>query len=313
MKIRSIISLFIVTVLLLIALVACNNNSSSGKVKDTMPVYFADYAKGNLFSENIPVDLKQLPTNRDKTQFVINALSRGSQSTTLQSNVDMHIKEVNLDDRLAYVLFDMKYASLSSNEQMGIRASLVYSLTELSFIEGVEFFIEDRPVLNISGKPIGPISRSDIILNVLNPNPPTTIQTVTLYFTSLESPILMKEQRDIHVNNNVPLERYIIDELIKGPTQEGLLATIPKETTVNDISNKEGVCQVDLSFDVKSKHFTTPESKALMIYSIVNSLTELSKIQKVAFLIDGKKEIEFSKEIDLSEFFERKETLIEEN
>ncbi len=313
MKIRSTISLFIVAVLLLIALVACNNNGASGNVKDTMTLYFADYAKGNLFSESIPVDLKELATNRDKTQFVISALSKGSQSTTLQSNVDMHIKEVNLDDRLAYVLFDMKYASLSSNEQMGIRASLVYSLTELSFIEGVEFFIEDRPILNISGKPIGPISRGDIILSVLNPNPPTTIQTVTLYFTSLQSPILMKEQRDIHVNNNVPLERYIIDELIKGPTQEGLLATIPKETTVNDISNKEGVCQVDLSFDVKSKHFTTPESKSLMIYSIVNSLTELSKIQKVAFLIDGKKEIEFSKEIDLSEFFERKEMLIEEN
>ncbi|WP_069997937.1 GerMN domain-containing protein [Cellulosilyticum sp. I15G10I2] len=311
MRISPIPRLFIVILLLPIIIAACNKSSPSGKGKDTITIYFADYTKGSLFSENIPVDLKGIVTNRDKTQFVISALSRGPQSTTLQNNNDMHIKEVNLDDRLAYVLFDGKYDSLSANEQMGIRASLVYSLTELNFIDGVEFFIEDRPILNINSKPIGPITRSDIILSVLNPNPPTTIQPVVLYFTSLENPRLIKEQRDIQVNNNVPLERYIIDELIKGPQQEGLLPTIPKETIVNDVNTKEGVCQVDLSFDVKSKHFTSPESKALMIYSIVNALTELPKIQKVAFLIDGKKEIEFSKDIDLSEFFERKEALIE--
>lgn len=300
-------------VLLPVGFVACSKENVGTKTKDAINIYFADYVKGTLFLESIPVDFKQIPSKKDKTQFVISTLSKGPQSMTLQGNTDMHIKEVNLDDRLAYVMFNSQYEYLSAQEQMGIRASLVYSLTELNFIDGVEFFIEDKPFLNINGKPIGSIGRNDIILNVLNPNPPMTIQTVTLYFTSIERNTLTREQRDIQVNNNVALERYIIDELIKGPGKEGLLATIPKETTVNDVSTKEGVCQVDLSFDLKSKHFISPESKTLMIYSIVNSLTELARIQKVAFLIDGKKEIEFSKEIDLSELFERKEALIEEN
>lgn len=305
------LTLRVVMILLLIPLILISCNKKTPDSEDTITVYFCDITKGNLFSESVPIDLKAVSTNIEKIQFVISALRKGSQSTTIQTNMDMHIKEVNLDDRLAYVLFDDKYTLLSLQEQMSIRASLVYSLTELSFIESVEFFVEGIPIMNSNREPIGPISRNDIVLSVLSPNPPTTTQIVTLYFTSSDRKRLIKEQRELQVNNSIPLERYIIDELIKGPNQEGLLGTIPKETIVNDVNTKEGVCQVDLSFDLKSKHFTTPESKTFMIYSIVNSLTELSQIQKVAVLIDGKKEIEFSKDIDLSEFFERKEALIE--
>lgn len=308
MKASYTMRLFLVLLLIPVLLVGCNKKIGS---KDSMRVYFCDAAKGSLLAENVPVDFTQVTTDREKVQFVINALSKGSQSSTIQMNNNMHIQEVNLNERLAYVLFDNEYTVLNPQEQIGIRASLVYSLTELNFIEGVEFFIEDVPLTNISGEPIGPIERKDILISVLSPNPPTTIQTVTLYFAGADNKSLVKEQRDIQVNSSIALEKYIIDELIKGPQAEGLLATIPKETTVNDVNTKEGVCQVDLSFDVKSKHFTTPESKMLMIYSIVNSLTEVSKVQKVAFLIDGKKEIEFSKDIDLSEFFERKESIIE--
>jgi germination protein M len=288
---------------------SCHKKVTEGK--DTLTVYFCDVSKGSLFAENVPIDLEAVSTNIEQIQFVISALRKGPQGATIQTNMDMHIKEVSLNEGLAYVIFDDKYTLFSPQEQMGIRASLVYSLTALSFIQNVEFFVGDAPIMNINGEPIGPVSRNDIVLSVLSPNPPTTIQTVTLYFTSADHKKLIKENRDIQVNNSIALEKYIIDELIKGPAQEGLLATIPKETIVNDVNTKEGVCQVDLSFDVKSKHFATPESKTFMIYSIVNSLTELPQIQKIAFLIDGKKEIEFSKDIDLSEFFERKEGLIE--
>lgn len=311
MKVNCLIKPVIIILLLPLILIACNKSLPQGKMKDTIAIYFCDYTRGNLFTENIAIDYNEVKTNRDKTQFVIDGLRKGPESAAIQTNIDMHIQEVNLDDRLAYVLFDKQYALLSVQEQMGIRASLVYSLTELNFIERVEFFVDDTQLLNINAQPIGPISRSDILFNVLNPNPPTTIETVVLYFGSAQSQKLVKEQRDIQVNNSIALERYIIEELIKGPKQEGLISSMPKETVMNDVNTKEGVCQVDLSFDVKSKHFTSAESKEVMIYAIVNSLTELPAIQKVTFLIDGKKEIEFSEDIDLSEFFERKEALIE--
>lgn len=309
MKKRKVIKLLISLIGLLIFLTSCNKKVPEGT--DTIKVYFADYDKGGLVAENIPVDSQKVTTEREKTQFVIQALAKGSQTAAIQTSTNMHVKEGLLNERLAYVVFDKDYKQLNSAEQIGIRASLVYSLTELDFIEGVEFFVGDTPLTDITGKPIGPVSRGDIVLNILNPNPPTTIQIVTLYFTRADNKKLIKEQREIQVNNSIALEKYVIEELIKGPATEGLLPTIPKETKINDVNTKEGVCQVDLSFDVKSKHFTTPESKTFMIYSIVNSLTELPGIQKVAFLIDGKKEIEFSKDIDLSEFFERKESLIE--
>ena len=302
----------LVTFMLLMMLVSCSKKITQDG--DTIKVYFCDTVKGTLFSEDVSFQLKNGGDHREQVQFIIDAVVKGPQAANLQTNISLPIKKVNFNEKLdlVYILFDKQYYNLSSQEQMGIRSSLTYSLTELSFIKGVEFFVEDMPIANTMGEPIGVVTRHDIVLDVLDPNPPTTIQTVTLYFLSADGKKLAKEQRDIQVNNSVALEKYVVDELIKGPKEEGLLPTIPpKETFINDVSTKEGVCQVDLSFDLKSKHFTTPESKTFMIYSIVNSLTELPQIQKVAFLVNGKKEVEFSKDIDLSEFFERKEALIE--
>lgn len=49
-----------------------------------------------------------------------------------------------------------------------------------------------------------------------------------------------------------------------------------------------------------------------MIYSIVNSLTELPQVKKVIISIDGQEEVAFTSDIDLPKTFERSERYISE-
>ncbi|PHV71503.1 hypothetical protein CS063_05505 [Sporanaerobium hydrogeniformans] len=313
---KRIFSLLLGLSLISMALVGCESQVHQEELENSLKVYFYNAEDGSLITENVAVDLAPNTPSDKLLDVVIKALYKGAQTTnTLQTKLTLPIDAISLKDGIVSINFDGTYELLSPQEQIATRASLVYSLTQLDFVKAVDFSMKGKPLTNLMGDVIGAVTYNDVVTNVLEPNPPTTQQKIKLYFANAEGTALVKEERMILTNNSIPLERYVVEELIKGPQIEGLHATLPKETKLNAITTKDGVCQVDLSFDIKSKHFTSSLSKKLMVYSIVNALTDLpepkkSDIRKVAFLIDGKKESEFSKDIDLSEFLGRDESLI---
>jgi germination protein M len=87
--------------------------------------------------------------------------------------------------------------------------------------------------------------------------------------------------------------------------------TIPSEVKLINIETKEGICFVNFSEDLITKHWGGTAGEIFTIYSIVNSLTELDYIDKVQFLIEGKKQETFTHMI-FNEPFERDESLIKE-
>jgi germination protein M len=229
------------------------------------------------------------------------------------SDNELEIKEVNLKDKIAYVTFNEGYKNWEPGKQILVRGSLVYSLTALDFIEGVNFFIEDNPLTTANGDVVETLSRTDFLVNALNPKPPTNTQVITLYFGKEGGTGLYAEKRAIQFNNNIPIERYILEELIKGPQTEGLINLVPSDTKINALQVQDTVCQIDISYDAKSKPGVSLVNDRLAVYAIVNSLTESSKVQKVSFLVDGKKPVDIIGNIDFNTLFERDETLIEKN
>ena len=75
------------------------------------------------------------------------------------------------------------------------------------------------------------------------------------------------------------------------------------------VTTKDGVCYVNLSkeFLVKQGNLTDE----VVLYSFVNSLTELSNVNKVQFMIDSETEISFGEHSYLNTPFERDLELIE--
>ena len=104
-------------------------------------------------------------------------------------------------------------------------------------------------------------------------------------------------------SNNLSLERVVLNQLLEGPSLEGSMATIPSTVRVQGVTVRDGVCYVD--FDSTFLEDTANVTDAIVIYSIVNSLTELSTISQVQITVNGSADVSFRNNISLSGRFER--------
>ena len=76
-----------------------------------------------------------------------------------------------------------------------------------------------------------------------------------------------------------------MQQLLKGPEKKGLLATIPKGTQLINVSVSDGVCYVNLDETFKNQNYEITEP--VVIYSIVNSLSQVDEVSKVQISING--------------------------
>ena len=87
-------------------------------------------------------------------------------------------------------------------------------------------------------------------------------------------------------------------------------AIIPEGAELNSVTIKDGICYVD--FNEEFVNLNPNIDPEIVIYSVVNSLVELSYINKVQFTINGAMVEEYNG-IDFNEPFERKLELIDES
>lgn len=298
-------------VVLLVMLTGCEkiDNRLVGHTK----IYFFDTTRNTLVSEVLPEEFNKLQDNQEKVKYIIARLkeNKSAVTTTLQAGPEMPIESQGIKDRVVTIHFSEAYRSLTTVEKIGMRASLVYSLTELDFIDGVDFYIEEAPLTTTTGKLIGTVYPSNINKDILDPNPATIPHTLSVYFANEEG-YLVKEEHNVRVSNPNAVEKTLLEELIKGPNSDTLSRTVPSDMKVNDAKTTNGVCQIDISFDPKSKFFKNDRDKELMIYSIVNSLTSEPQIKKVVIFVNGKNDVAFTPDIDFTDTFERSESYISE-
>ncbi|MBP3912769.1 MAG: GerMN domain-containing protein [Niameybacter sp.] len=305
------IPLLLLSLSFLLLGVGCFNGNSSGGDLEKVNLYFYDEHQNALVMEERKLEITADMSNESLMLTVIDALAKGPQASNQGARpINFNIDQAILKERSAFINFTKDYDKLDTPTQIIHRAMLVYTLTELEFIDKIEFFAGDQPLVNSNGEKIEPVERKDILISVLNPKPPTNSQIITLYFPGPQGDLLYKEPREIRVDNNTPLENYILAELIKGPVTQGLVAPLPIDTKVNAIKTQDGVCQIDLSYDLQVPQLANGLREDIVIYSIVDSLTELSRIKKVIFLKDGKKQTEFTLPIHTGGIFERNEAII---
>lgn len=120
-------------------------------------------------------------------------------------------------------------------------------------------------------------------------------QTIlNLYFPGKESHELMLEARLVDVKElmNIPYEK-IINLLLEGPKNEKLERVIPENTKVLKTYLDKDCLVVDLSKDFLNFDMEKENTKENLINSIVNTLTELTEVNSVKFLIEGNENEQF--------------------
>lgn len=115
------------------------------------------------------------------------------------------------------------------------------------------------------------------------------IVTLTLYFPNANADCVVPEKRQVELNEGSQIEKIIFEELQKGSMSNGGYSVIPKGSKLLSIETKDGICQLDLSSEFIDNNPGGTAYEAVLINSIVNSLTELTQVKKVQFLIEGEK------------------------
>ena len=142
---------------------------------------------------------------------------------------------------------------------------------------------------------------------------------IRLYFADVDNRVIKKEIRYIDreeasksVNN---LCGVIVNELLMGPDIAlGFSTPYFGSVIMNGsiaVDSAEAMATVDLSGDFTVCGNGDEKTERLIIYSIVNALTEVKEIQKVKINIDGKKNECMKSGMSLEGAFERDESMLE--
>jgi len=116
---------------------------------------------------------------------------------------------------------------------------------------------------------------------------PAQTEKVVLYFADDQAMYLEPEFRDVKTGDNLP--HTIVEEIVKGPAEQGHFPTLPKTTRVLSVEVNQGIAYVNLSADFERDYPGGTTGEAMALGSIIRSLTELENINAVQFLIEGKK------------------------
>ncbi len=111
---------------------------------------------------------------------------------------------------------------------------------------------------------------------------------INFYFSGLgEEKTLVSEKRTINAGSLDNAVKNSILELLKGPSKPYHFPVIPAGTKLLDAETYENTAKIDLSQEFLENSLDTRILDDYIIYSIVNTLTEIPEIEGVIFYIEG--------------------------
>jgi len=275
-------------------------------------IYFFNPATSSIESE---VHYLPFGSNAVMAQYVFNAFFAGPQSNELEGVVPESVTALNasiVNDVIFQIEFSADYFDLDPIEELIFRGSLVWTMTELDFINDVNFFIDGIELLTVAGNVIGHMNRSNVIIGGWIPAGIVDSKWVSLYFKDEGEDWLVVERRFIQaVDRSVEFE--IISEILNGPESSVLFPTVSPDVILIDVTVVNNICYVSLSSDFLPGSSSREGDFMLSVYSIVNSLTYPAlnnDIQGVQFLIESEQVTEIHDGLDLANPFTRNESII---
>ena len=114
-------------------------------------------------------------------------------------------------------------------------------------------------------------------------------------------------------NTNISLEKLVVEQLVYGPVEQKgnskvAYPTLNSGTKIIGVNIKDGICYVNLNITFLTLNNNVTAD--VVIYSLVNSLTELPGVLKVQLAVDGETEVKLGEKA-LSALFERNLELIQ--
>jgi germination protein M len=272
------------TILIAVLLLCgCGNKEPEGE--NVYSIYYLNNSETKVETHN---QIIEGDTLEDKVETMISCLSVNPEKLEYKAPLSLFkVLGINVSDGRVTIDVSSDYSSMPATTEVLVRAAIVRTLTQLDDIKYVAITVQGEQLYDNTGSPVGLMSADQFINNDGNEINTYELIKVKLYFANEDGDKLIAAYREKHYSTNTPLERFVVEEIIAGPSGqiEGLYPTVNPDTKIISVSTRDGICYVNLD-----SGFMTVEnnvSTEVAIYSIVDSLIELSNINKVQILING--------------------------
>lgn len=270
------LSLILAILMLLTGCVADNSTDDSG---EKATVYYTGKSNGGL-SEPLIASQITLQDGTSGEDAVLEALWAAPAGEGRVSVMPVELKVVDWDNergKMKLWLSDY-YLEMSGIGKTIATAALVHSLCSLEAVDSLAILVGENEIyVDMTGE--------NLLLYDKEADPYE--REVKVFFSDDRGEFLYDYTYIYTVGGEEIIEEYVMDVLLGGDLPEGAVSYIPEGTGVNEVYVVDEVCTLDLSADFYEGRPRSPVTERAVIYSIVNTLTALSGIKSVKFLIDG--------------------------
>lgn len=302
------IILLLLMIVLMICLAGCGKQQNQGT---SVEISYLNKSETKIVTEE---HYLEGATTKEMIVEVLTLLCSVPENKELKATLSGGINIINysLEGEQVTVSLGEKYKELSRTTEVLTRAALVRSLTEIPGVTYVMITVGGEPLTDLAGNAIGIMTADMFVDNEGEQMNSYEKVTIRLYFANESGDGLIPINRELVHNidvSNISMEKLIVEQLIAGPANDESYPTINPQTKLLGVTVKDGICYVNLD-----SSFLTPVNNVtsdVTIYSIANSLVELSNVNKVQISIDGKKDIKFRDKYNLTTIFERNLQLVQ--
>lgn len=218
------------------------------------------------------------------------------------------INSCELQDGVLVIDFNRRYLKVSRAREILTRAGIVKTFLQIPGVQRVRFTVLGEALMDSKNKEIGDMTADTFLEYTGKDMNEYRYETFTLYFTDQSGEKLVEEQRNVYYKRTLSKERVVLEQLAKGPMEQGNYPTIPGEVETLSVMVADRICYVDLNSSFQESALEISEQ--IPIYSVVNSLLAVSEADKVQISIDGNTSGMFGQNMPLYNFYEKNEELI---
>ncbi|MBR7142769.1 MAG: GerMN domain-containing protein [Clostridia bacterium] len=306
-------------VLLLLSAASCKKQpsthegtlpSTEGQTGSTLRlnVYYPAKDSDSLAAEERIVEVKE---GADTRAVVTTLMQEALRGPVIKNHVnffptDTALLWVSYADGWAGINFSAAYGTLGTEAVRIANHCVVLTALQLQGVDSVSIYANGELIKTADAED-GTYTASSF--KGANTQTAPKLTTVTVYFPDEGREFLHAESRTLEVPAGEHVAYYVMEALMKGTQDSTHLNLMPTGARLLGVSVSGVTCTVNFSAEFVGNFSGGAASGVMLIYSIVNSLTELEGIELVRFQIDGAA-IETFAGLDMSEPFTRDGTMI---
>ena len=216
----------------------------------------------------------------DELEVLLTLLQTPSEDNALQCALPpgVSLEEWSFENGVVTLTFSDEYLNAPDMDRSLSAFCAALTLCQLDEVEAVSVAAGEQMLF-------AGLTPEDALLDADESDPYT--RRLRLYFPDADGRWLVSEYHSLALDEDTSPERYVVEELLRGPNSSELRSVIPAGTSLRSCSTTDGVCTVDLSREFYDNRPRTALGERLVLYAIIDSLTALPGVDSVRFLLEG--------------------------